>query len=162
MPEKDVWTLGLWGVLRLTSQSKRACALLMVTAVFAAARGQVASADEVYTANPKPPTDGRVGANYTPAYAVNQVQFWHDFRPEVVDRELAAAREHFGISTLRVYLCWELMVGNSDCRCHPSYCFVSALYLAPRSQLEKLPDRSPGIGGVASHSKSYSLAARSP
>jgi len=38
------------------------------------------------------------------AYAVNQVQFWHDFRAEVVDRELAAAKKYFGISTLRVFL----------------------------------------------------------
>jgi hypothetical protein len=45
-----------------------------------------------------------VGSNYTPAYCVNQVQMWHDFRPEVVDRELAAARKCFGIHTLRVYL----------------------------------------------------------
>lgn len=76
----------------------------MVTALFAAADGQAASADEVYNANPKPPTDGRVGANYTPAYAVNQVQFWHAFRPKVVEKELAAAQKHFGITTLRVYL----------------------------------------------------------
>jgi len=60
--------------------------------------------DEGYRQNPKPPTDGLVGSNYTPAYAVNQVQFWHDFRPEVIEKELAAAREYFGISTLRVYL----------------------------------------------------------
>jgi hypothetical protein len=45
-----------------------------------------------------------VGSNYTAAYAVNQVQFWHDFRPDVVDRELTAARKHLGITTLRVYL----------------------------------------------------------
>lgn len=49
-------------------------------------------------------TSGWVGANYTPAYCVNAVQHWHDFRPEVVDRELAAAREYFGITSLRVYL----------------------------------------------------------
>jgi len=61
-------------------------------------------AQEVYTPRPHPPTDGLIGTNYTPAYAVNQVQFWHDFRPEVVDRELAAARKWFGISTLRVFL----------------------------------------------------------
>jgi len=66
--------------------------------------GAVVHADEVYQANPKPPTDGLIGSNYTPAYAVNQVQFWHDFRPKVVERELAAARKYFGISTLRVYL----------------------------------------------------------
>ena len=45
-----------------------------------------------------------IGANYTPGYACNQVQFWRDFRPEVVDAELAAAREYFGITSLRVYL----------------------------------------------------------
>ena len=45
-----------------------------------------------------------IGSNYTPAYAVNQVQFWHDFRPDVVERELAAAKKYFGITTLRVYL----------------------------------------------------------
>lgn len=49
-------------------------------------------------------TAGWVGSNYTPAYCVNQVQMWHDFRPEVIDRELAAARRYFGINTLRVYL----------------------------------------------------------
>ena len=84
--------------------AKRAWALITAAALFAAAAGQVASADDVYNANPKPPTDGRVGSNYTPAYAVNQVQFWHDFRPEVVEKELAAAQKYFGISTLRVYL----------------------------------------------------------
>ena len=26
-------------------------------------------------------------------YAVNQVQFWHDFRPEVVEKELAALKK---------------------------------------------------------------------
>ena len=45
-----------------------------------------------------------VGSNYTPAYAVNQVQFWHDFRPEVVEKELASAKKYFGITSLRVYL----------------------------------------------------------
>ena len=45
-----------------------------------------------------------IGSNYTPAYCSNQVQMWHDFRPEVIDRELAAARKYFGINTLRVYL----------------------------------------------------------
>lgn len=45
-----------------------------------------------------------IGSNYTPAYACNQVQFWHDFRPAIVEAELAAAREYFGITSLRVYL----------------------------------------------------------
>jgi hypothetical protein len=45
-----------------------------------------------------------VGTNYTPAYCVNAVQLWHDFRPAVIERELSAAREHFGLTTLRVYL----------------------------------------------------------
>ncbi|GHT45947.1 hypothetical protein FACS189454_06290 [Planctomycetales bacterium] len=45
-----------------------------------------------------------VGSNYTPAYACNQVQFWHDFRADVVDKELAAAKKYFAINTLRVYL----------------------------------------------------------
>ena len=62
------------------------------------------AADEVYKANPMPPTDGLVGANYTPAYAVNQVRFWHDFRADVIDREMAAAKKYYGIKTLRVYL----------------------------------------------------------
>ena len=45
-----------------------------------------------------------VGSNYTPAYCVNQVQMWHEFRPEVIDRELAAAARCFGLTSLRVYL----------------------------------------------------------
>lgn len=49
-------------------------------------------------------TEGWIGANYTPAWCVNQVQMWHEFRPEVIERELAAAREHLGITALRVFL----------------------------------------------------------
>ncbi|MEE8452095.1 MAG: family 16 glycoside hydrolase [Thermoguttaceae bacterium] len=45
-----------------------------------------------------------VGSNYTPAYCVNAVQLWHDFRPDVIDKELAAAEKYFGLTTLRVYL----------------------------------------------------------
>jgi hypothetical protein len=75
-----------------------------ITALLIIAAVPFAFPDEAYRQNPNPPTDGLVGSNYTPAYAVNQVQFWHDFRPEVVEKELAAARKYFGISTLRVYL----------------------------------------------------------
>jgi len=77
---------------------------IAIAALLAAIGGPVAGGQQPYTPRPKPPTDGRVGSNYTPAYAVNQVQFWHDFRPKVIEAELAAAREHFGISTLRVFL----------------------------------------------------------
>lgn len=49
-------------------------------------------------------TSAWVGSNYTPAYCVNQVQMWHDFKPEIIEKELAAAKKHFGINTLRVYL----------------------------------------------------------
>jgi len=45
-----------------------------------------------------------VGTNYTPAYCVNAVHFWHDFRPDVVEKELTAAEKYFGLNTLRVYL----------------------------------------------------------
>ncbi len=57
-----------------------------------------------YAANPNPPTDGLVGSNYTPAFCVNQVQMWHEFKPEVIEKELAAAKKYFGINTLRVFL----------------------------------------------------------
>jgi hypothetical protein len=49
-------------------------------------------------------TEKWVGSNYTPAYACNQVQFWHDFRADIVEKELAAANKYFAITTLRVYL----------------------------------------------------------
>ena len=45
-----------------------------------------------------------IGANYTPAYAANQIQMWHEFKPEVIESELTAAVKYFGINTLRVYL----------------------------------------------------------
>ena len=57
-----------------------------------------------YKQNGIPPTDGLIGSNYTPAYAVNQVQFWHDFRADVVEKELSAANKYFGINTLRVFI----------------------------------------------------------
>jgi hypothetical protein len=80
-------------------------ALIMTAIFFSVVYGQVSlQQNGVYNANPEPPSDGLVGANYTPAYAVNQVQFWHDFRPGVVEKELAAAKKYFGITTLRVYL----------------------------------------------------------
>ena len=56
---------------------------IIVIALCVAVFGHTASADEVYKANPNPPTNGLVGSNYTPAYAVNPVQFWHDFRPKI-------------------------------------------------------------------------------
>jgi DUF1680 family protein len=56
------------------------------------------------TAGPPWDTSKWVGANYTPAYAANQVQLWHEFQPEVIERELAAAKKQLGITTLRVYL----------------------------------------------------------
>jgi hypothetical protein len=89
---------------RRRSLAKRTCVLIVLTALSVVIDTKRLRADEVYQARSKPPTDGRVGANYTLAYAVNQIQFWHDFRPEVVERELAAAQSYFGISTLRVYL----------------------------------------------------------
>ncbi|MCF7730388.1 MAG: glycoside hydrolase family 127 protein [Akkermansiaceae bacterium] len=49
-------------------------------------------------------TSAWIGANYTPAYAANQIQMWHEFKPEVIERELTAAVKYFGINTLRVYL----------------------------------------------------------
>ncbi len=76
-------------------------AAVISMAVFSVPGGATASG---YTPNPSPPTDGRIGSNYTPAYAVNQVQMWHDFRAEVVQRELAAAKSHYGITMLRVFL----------------------------------------------------------
>jgi hypothetical protein len=49
-------------------------------------------------------TEKWVGTNYTPAYACNQVQFWRDFRTDIVEKELAAANKYFALNTLRVYL----------------------------------------------------------
>ncbi len=83
---------------------KRAIAVIVMTFCAATVNVRMTQAQDTYHANATPPTDGQVGANYTPAYAVNQVQFWHDFRAGVVDKELGAARKYYGISTLRVYL----------------------------------------------------------
>ncbi len=55
-------------------------------------------------AGPPYDTSKWVGANYTPAYAANQVQMWHEFKPEVIERELQAAQRHLGLTSLRVYL----------------------------------------------------------
>jgi hypothetical protein len=63
-----------------------------------------ASSSAVAAAKPPFQTNSWIGSNYTPAYAANQIQMWHEFKPEVIDRELAAAVKHFGINTLRVYL----------------------------------------------------------
>jgi hypothetical protein len=57
-----------------------------------------------YQRNANPPTDGRVGSNYTPAYASSPIQFWHDFRPDVVKQELEAANQNLGYTMLRVYV----------------------------------------------------------
>jgi hypothetical protein len=69
----------------------RACALAVLAASCAQVDVEIARAAPVYKANPKPPTGGLVGSDYTPAYAVNQVQLWHDFRADVIEKELAAA-----------------------------------------------------------------------
>ena len=46
-----------------------------------------------------------VGANYAPAYAINQLEFWQaeTFDPEAIDRELGWAEE-LGFTSIRVYL----------------------------------------------------------
>lgn len=46
-----------------------------------------------------------VGCNFTPAYAINQLEFWQadTFDPEEIDRELGWA-ESLGFNSLRVYL----------------------------------------------------------
>ena len=62
------------------------------------------ASSQEYKRSANPPTDGRVGSNYTPAYTSNPIQFWTDFRPEVVKMELTAANENFGVSMLRVYV----------------------------------------------------------
>ncbi|MES2830218.1 MAG: cellulase family glycosylhydrolase [Bacteroidota bacterium] len=51
------------------------------------------------------PLPWMVGANYTPAYAINQLEFWQSatFNPSAIDKELALA-EGLGMKTLRVYL----------------------------------------------------------
>jgi hypothetical protein len=66
----------------------------------------VACGEEALKADVKKPYDTStwIGSNYTPAYAANQIQMWHEFKPEVIDRELAAAVKYFGLNTLRVYL----------------------------------------------------------
>ncbi|MHC4198612.1 MAG: family 16 glycoside hydrolase [Planctomycetota bacterium] len=87
-----------------SAKLKALCLFATAAVVCLGEAAAAAGADDVYVPNPKPPTDGRLGSNYTPAYAVNQVHFWHDFRAEAVERELAAARRHFGMTTLRVYL----------------------------------------------------------
>ncbi|MGV8878975.1 MAG: cellulase family glycosylhydrolase [Sphingobacteriaceae bacterium] len=46
-----------------------------------------------------------VGSNYTPAYAINQLEFWQadTFNPDSIDKELTLA-EGLGMNTMRVYL----------------------------------------------------------
>lgn len=46
-----------------------------------------------------------VGANYAPAYAINQLEFWQaeTFDPEAIDRELKWAHD-LGFTSIRVYL----------------------------------------------------------
>lgn len=90
--------------MRQAQQHRTLPVLALLLSVTAAAVG--APAETAPTTRPAGPTDTSawIGTNYTPAYAANQVQMWHDFRPDVIDRELAAARRHFAINTLRVYL----------------------------------------------------------
>jgi hypothetical protein len=66
--------------------------------------GSPAGHGAVAAAKPPFQTATWIGSNYTPAYAANQIQMWHEFKPEVIERELAAAVKYFGINTLRVYL----------------------------------------------------------
>jgi hypothetical protein len=43
------------------------------------------------------------GANFTPSYAATNVEFWLDYDPEVIDRELGFA-EKIGLNCVRVFL----------------------------------------------------------
>ena len=55
--------------------------------------GRLAAAHGSASARVPYDTSKWVGANYTPAYAANQVQMWHEFKPDVIERELAAAQK---------------------------------------------------------------------
>lgn len=63
-------------------------------------RWSVKKANDWYAAEP-----WRAGANYTPASAINQLEFWQKetFNPREIDKELGWA-EGIGLTTLRVYL----------------------------------------------------------
>jgi len=63
-------------------------------------RWSVKKANDWYAAEP-----WRAGANYTPASAINQLEFWQKetFNPREIDKELGWAEE-IGLTTLRVYL----------------------------------------------------------
>lgn len=51
-----------------------------------------------------PPDLSRIrGANYIPSYASTSVKIWHDYRPDVINRELDYARR-LNLNSLRVYL----------------------------------------------------------
>lgn len=43
------------------------------------------------------------GANYVPSYGKTSVQYWRDFRPEIIDREMAYA-ERLNLNSVRVWL----------------------------------------------------------
>jgi len=86
-------------------------ALLLILLALLVAQSNAA---EPYKINPNPPTDGRLGSNYTPAYTSSPIQFWHDFRPDVVEKELAAAKKYFGYSMLRVYLNFTNYTGEKE------------------------------------------------
>ena len=61
-------------------------------------------ASEAQSAQGPYQTEKWVGSNYTPAYCVNQVQMWHEFKPDVIEKELAAAQKYYGLTSVRVYL----------------------------------------------------------
>lgn len=43
------------------------------------------------------------GFNYTASYARNDVFFWEDYRPEVVEREMGYA-QRLGLNSARIFL----------------------------------------------------------
>lgn len=54
-----------------------------------------------------------VGCDYVPAYAGNQLQMWHDWDSEAIDRELSLA-EDLGFNSVRVFLHHKLWESERD------------------------------------------------
>jgi hypothetical protein len=89
---------------RKASMNKRMIKFISTMLTISVVISMQLMAGEGYKRNANPPTDGRVGSNYTPAYASSPIQHWADFRPDVVKKELEAAHKNFGVTMLRVYV----------------------------------------------------------
>lgn len=93
------------------------------------------------------------GFNYQPSYEANGYAIWRNFKPSIIERELALGKNYFPkMNAVRLWLSWDaFLVGPDEFAAH----FERALQICDRQRLKVVPTlynnwhTIPDFGGIS-------------